>query len=1555
MGLRVSRWRVGWLAVVVARCRGVLWGLVVVGGGVAFPPGGGAQAVLITEICAANDAGLRDADGDASDWLEIYNPGPAPVSLEGWYLTDDPDDLTRWRIPAVEVPGQGFLVAFASGKDRSDPAAALHTNFQLSRDGEFLALVQPDGATVAWSFGAAYPVQVTDVSYGLQMNSAVTEYIAADAAIRWWLPADGDPGGGWTGEAFDDGAWRSGSLAIGYDVAGAVTNPPVQPTYPVADITRPGDVIIATPGDSPAGEEVDKAIDNNVSTKYLNTQELNSGFTVTPSAGISIVTNLRFTSANDAPDRDPASFRLSGSNDGGDYTLIAEGPIPAFPDRFTTVEVAVPGALPYLHYRLIFPTIRGDADHVQIAEVEFGGWVADSGGAPPPDGDVTQPGDPIDPTSFNSPSNEGVVNAIDNNPSTKYLNFDKLDAGFTVRPTVGETVVTGIRFTSANDAPERDPTRFDLSGSNDGVNFVRVAEGPIPDFTARFQAREVALTNTASFTHYRLIFTDVRDVAAAVAVQIAEVELLGTVGPPLPEWDDLLGTNVEAEMYGKETNAYVRIPFTVAPSDPLDNLALQVRYDDGFVAYLNGVEVVRANAPAADRPRTAALRWQRFSLADHAGLVHTGANVLAVYAFNDAAASPEFLFQTRLEDVEVSIGEPGYIELPNPGAVNGGVLLGLAERPVFDPPHGFPDAAIAVTMTTATPGAAIRYTTNGSPPTAATGVLYTGPVPVDRTTVLRAAAFREDWLPSPPATATYLFPDDIVAQTRAGALAAGFPAAWNGQSADYGLDPRVAGPDGTDVFDGKYTAEIRQSLLAIPSLSIAIDRDAMFGPQGIYANPLGRGDAWEREVSIELIDPDRAGGFQQDAGLRIQGGAFRRFDLTLKKSFRVIFRGKYGATELEYPLFGADAADHFDNIVLRANANDAWKWGGASSLYIRDAFAHETLLAMGSVAPHGNFVHLYINGQYWGLYHPVERPDASFSAAYFGGDKETWDAINQDSVPDGTYEAWNRLITLLGQGVPDNAAFQRLQGNNPDGTRNPAYEDLLDVDNMIDYLVMNLYIGNVDWPHRNFWVGRDRNNGDGFKFYSWDSETALGLGSNVYNDRTGVSGAVAQPYAVLRSNAEFRLRFADHVFRHFSEGGALYVNPLAPGWDPARPADNRPAARLAALAEQVDCAIVAESARWGDQLNDYPFTRDEHWRKERDDLLAGYFPVRSATVLQQFRNAGLYPAIDPPVFSHPGGQVEPGFALAMSADGDPVYYTVNGADPRAPGGAVTDGAAAYTGPIPLADLATVKARRYAGGEWSALQEAVFVVGIRRLTLTELNYHPYDPSPDEQAAGFLNDDDFEFLELYNPGSATFDLAGVHFTDGIEFDFTGSAVTRLAPGACVLVVRNPAAFAMRYGTGRPVAGAYAGALSNSGERVALADAAGNLILEVTYGTEAPWPPAADGDGPSLERRDPDGPVDAAAAWRVSPAAGGSPGLVYLNHPVRIAGVARTGDAVQAVFEAEPGRTYVLDFSGALDTGEWDEVMSLTNTPADVPAALIDGQRHGFFRLFELLPQP
>lgn len=122
---------------------------------------------LITELMASNTATLFDQDQESSDWIEIHNPDTQAVSLAGWYLTDQAANKTRWQFPAVTLAPGAYLVVFASNKNRRDPAAELHTNFALSADGEYLALVKPDGVTVASEFAPGFPAQSNDISYGL--------------------------------------------------------------------------------------------------------------------------------------------------------------------------------------------------------------------------------------------------------------------------------------------------------------------------------------------------------------------------------------------------------------------------------------------------------------------------------------------------------------------------------------------------------------------------------------------------------------------------------------------------------------------------------------------------------------------------------------------------------------------------------------------------------------------------------------------------------------------------------------------------------------------------------------------------------------------------------------------------------------------------------------------------------------------------------------------------------------------------------------------------------------------------------------------------------------------------------------------------------------------------------------------------------------------------------------------------------------------------------------------------------------------------------------------
>lgn len=157
---------------------------------------------VINEFMAANgsrtplgEGDVLDADGDSSDWIELYNPMQQAVNLGGWYLTDDPGELTRWRFPAgTSIPANGYLLVFASGKNRT--SGQLHTNFRLSADGGYLALVMSDGRTVAHEYAPGYPPQLTNISYGLAQLSA--QFVTAGSTVSYHVPGPEDAGWNWT-------------------------------------------------------------------------------------------------------------------------------------------------------------------------------------------------------------------------------------------------------------------------------------------------------------------------------------------------------------------------------------------------------------------------------------------------------------------------------------------------------------------------------------------------------------------------------------------------------------------------------------------------------------------------------------------------------------------------------------------------------------------------------------------------------------------------------------------------------------------------------------------------------------------------------------------------------------------------------------------------------------------------------------------------------------------------------------------------------------------------------------------------------------------------------------------------------------------------------------------------------------------------------------------------------------------------------------------------------------------------------------------------------------
>lgn len=802
-------------------------------------------------------------------------------------------------------------------------------------------------------------------------------------------------------------------------------------------------------------------------------------------------------------------------------------------------------------------------------------------------------------------------------------------------------------------------------------------------------------------------------------------------------------------------------------------------------------------------------------------------------------------------------GEWRYFARPTPGNANGSsTILGLTPKVSFSVNRGFVTEAFDLELACELAEATLRYTTDGSEPTATTGAIYQQPIRIDHTQVIRAAAFAPDRLPSKVKTHTYLFIDDLVLQPD---LPAGFPAQWGSSvitTGDYGMDPRI-------VQSPVYADRVRQGLASLPAVSLVMPVRDWFSPdQGIYSNGQREGIAWERAGSFELIFPEAKGDLQEDCGLRIQGGTSTGPWKSYKLSMRTTFRSDYGGAWLEHPLFDDSPVERFDTLIIDAGLNYVWSYGGGSgpseqrtkAKYLTDQFASDLQLACGGLAVHGRYVNVFLNGLYWGLHNLHEEPEAAFGSTYIGGEKEAYDVIKHtgNNALDGDLAAWNAMMTVARGGLADPANYAELATH-------------LDIPAFIDYMLVHFYIGNTDWPHHNWYALRQRVPGGLWYFVSWDSEHSL---KGLADDRTGVNNAntCAELYALLRQNAEFRVLFGDRVQRHFFNGGPFAVNPVLPAWDPTHPERNRPAALYNRRVAEIDTALVAESARWGDnQRPAEPYTRDGEYEETLRWLNDTYFPQRSGVVLNQLRQAGLFPTVAAPGIAPFGGRVPVGFRPILSVAGGLTYYTTDGSDPREPGtGAVAPAAQNFRGILPPLERNTLlRARTLSGGNWSALVEASFEVEASGgpIVPSEIMYH---------ASG---GGEYEFLELVNLGVAPVDLSAHRF-DGIDYVFPPGST--MAPGQVLLLVsdEDPAAFATRYPGATPD-GHYGGSLSNGGETINLKDAQGQIVWQVTFRDDGAWPALADGAGYSLEMVRPDGDLSEAASWWESRDPGGSPG--------------------------------------------------------------------------------
>lgn len=507
------------------------------------------------------------------------------------------------------------------------------------------------------------------------------------------------------------------------------------------------------------------------------------------------------------------------------------------------------------------------------------------------------------------------------------------------------------------------------------------------------------------------------------------------------------------------------------------------------------------------------------------------------------------------------------------------------DRPAACPGRGLYDGPVTVTLKARDPGRLV-YTLDGSTPSAANGRPYSEPLQITGAEGRGTVVLRVAEVGGPVATHTYVFPKYVLSQpTRP----AGFPTVWGARDtreSDYALDARAL----------PAAAAATAALAALPTVSLVFALPDLFGDQGIYMNPSEAGVTWERPVSVEMF----AGGvddWQENAGARIQGNSSTQNWKSPKLSIRILWKSLYGPSDLERALFTGSRVNRFDTLVLDAGLNFTWVHPEheqrIKAQFVRDQFVADLQNALGGLAPHGRFVHLYLNGLYWGIYNLHERPDASFAAQHLGGQRGEYDALRHDgaNVVDGDATAWNTLMNRVRRGVRDDDAFEDVAR-------------LVDVDGFIDYMILNFFVGNTDWPQHNWYATRKRTDGGRFRFHSWDAERTL---SEVEVDRTQVDAAngPGELYQALRAHAGFRDKVRARAAALLGPSGLL--------------GGGRPAELYRKRAAEIESAVWLEAARWGDSARSQPYTRDD-WLRERDRLLDGYFPRRAAIVRSQLAN-----------------------------------------------------------------------------------------------------------------------------------------------------------------------------------------------------------------------------------------------------------------------------------------------------------------------------------------------
>lgn len=937
-------------------------------------------------------------------------------------------------------------------------------------------------------------------------------------------------------------------------------------------------------------------------------------------------------------------------------------------------------------------------------------------------------------------------------------------------------------------------------------------------------------------------------------------------------FEDEIGLDLESEAWAVNSSVYLRLAFGGIPDrDNLATLTLRMKFDDGFAAFLNGTPVASANAPS---PLTwnsdatsgvndaAAVQYTNFDLTPFLPELRPADNILAIHGLNQFSNSGDFLIRAELVATLNTPPDPvaGYFTFPTPGQPNPLVNSPVPIPPDAGPltisePSGVKRSAVTVTLTAENPDATIHYTLDGSDPTVA-APQYLTPLTLSDPARLRARAFLPGKEPGPLALADFSFLH---------------PSLQN-----YLADVPVIVMDnfGAGSYPNKGRSNDGSNIVQVPRQANVM---SFFAPG---------------EAGLPFQNPPL---LESRTGCRVRGSSSSTFP---RKPLSVEFWNEHDQ-DLNLSPFGFDAeAD--------------WVLNPPNPVYdralVHNAVSFQVAERLGALAPRHQVVVVFQNtdggpvtaGDLAGIYlfsEKIERNRMGMNFDRLADDasKGGW-LLNIDrmqAIPEGLpvtttqpnfHAPGPNGILQIPDDQPSSGGTQTvddisvyyhsyLNFENPGGyeilpdqreaiqtaTRamdaavwNGGFLDHLDPDSWARAFLVHNFSRNQDahvlstflyreTPHSLIKVGP-----------VWDFDRAY----------TWQGSPRAQPlwasdrdwYAGLFRDPDFRQTVQDHwqTAREFALSDQTLAQLVDEAADGLRP-------------DQIAASGLAFST-WQNRLGEM-----KSWMTQRARYLDEQAPVL-------------------PVVSPASGRYDSLPEITLTATGPgTIHYTLDGTDPRAPGGAPAANSLVWHTPLLPEARTIVTARLKNGSRWSAPISGFFYreSDIPQIVVSEISYHPSDPTPTEIALGFDDDNDFEFLELTNVGSGPVDLSPLVLRGGVQFEFSSGSITSLPPGERVLIAHNPDALTARYGDGLPVAGSYQGRLGNAGDRIILEDTEIELVLQdFSYLDLPPWPTAPDGGGFSLVLRNPETSPDHALStnWRASRFAGGNPGTSDARAPLQ-----------------------------------------------------------------------